>query len=63
MARLFLDFFRDHAPPAAQERWFRAQVRLAGELGLPVVIHQRATLADTLAILEELAPAAGGVLH
>jgi TatD DNase family protein len=58
-----LDFFRDHAPRADQERWFRAQLALADELGLPVVIHQRAALADTLAILEEARPQAGGVLH
>jgi TatD DNase family protein len=58
-----LDFFRDHAPREAQERWFRAQLGLADELGLPVVIHQRAALEDTLAILEEARPAAGGVLH
>jgi TatD DNase family protein len=58
-----LDFYRDYAPRADQERWFRAQLTLAGELALPVVIHQRAALAETLAILEEVRPAAGGVLH
>jgi TatD DNase family protein len=58
-----LDFFRDYAPRLDQERWFRAQVALAGELGLPLVIHQRSALEDTLAILEEMRPAAGGVLH
>ncbi|MBI1797301.1 MAG: TatD family hydrolase [Candidatus Eisenbacteria bacterium] len=58
-----LDFYRDHAPRADQERWFRAQVRLADELGLPVVIHQRSALEETLAILETMRPAAGGVLH
>jgi TatD DNase family protein len=58
-----LDFFRDHAPREAQERWFRAQLALADEVGLPVVIHQRSALADVLAILEETRPAAGGVLH
>lgn len=58
-----LDFHRDHAPRADQERWFRAQLSLADELGLPVVIHQRAALEETLSILEELRPAAGGVLH
>jgi len=58
-----LDFYRDHAPREVQERWFRAQLRLADELGLPVVIHQRAALEDTLAILEAMRPAAGGVLH
>lgn len=58
-----LDFYRDRAPRADQERWFRTQVRLAGELGLPLVIHQRSALEGTLAILEEMRPAAGGVLH
>ena len=58
-----LDFYRDYAPRADQERWFRAQVRLADELGLPVVIHQRSALQETLAILEEMRPQAGGVLH
>ncbi len=58
-----LDFFRDHAPRADQERWFRAQLALADAMGLPVVIHQRAALADTLAILEQAHPQAGGVLH
>jgi TatD DNase family protein len=58
-----LDFFRDYAPREAQERWFRAQVALADELGLPLVIHQRSAFDDTLAILEETRPAAGGVLH
>ena len=58
-----LDFYRDYAPRADQERWFRAQLAIAGEVGLPVVIHQRSALEDTLAILEETRPAAGGVLH
>jgi len=63
LGEMGLDFYRDHAPRADQERWFRAQLALADELGLPVVIHQRSALAETLAILEELRPAAGGVLH
>jgi TatD DNase family protein len=58
-----LDFYRDHAPHESQERWFRAQLKLADELGLPVVIHQRSALEPVLAILEQTRPAAGGVLH
>lgn len=58
-----LDFYRDHASRADQERWFRAQLALADEVGLPVVIHQRSALEDVLTILEEARPAAGGVLH
>jgi TatD DNase family protein len=58
-----LDFYRDYAAPADQERWFRAQIALADELGLPVVIHQRSALELVLSILEETRPSAGGVLH
>ncbi len=58
-----LDFFRDYAPRAAQELWFRAQLALADQVGLPVVIHQRSALDDVLGILEEARPEAGGVLH
>ncbi len=58
-----LDFYRDSAPRADQERWFRAQLALAEELGLPVVIHQRSAVRQVLSILEEVRPSAGGVLH
>jgi TatD DNase family protein len=58
-----LDFYRDGAARADQERWFVAQLALADELGLPVVIHQRSALEDVLALLERHRPQAGGVLH
>jgi len=58
------DFYRDGGPTREQqERWFVAQLALADELGLPVVIHQRAALHETLALLEAMTPPAGGVLH
>ena len=58
-----LDFFRDYAPREDQMRWFTAQLQLANELGLPVVIHQRSALEDVLTTLEAMKPEAGGVLH
>ncbi len=58
-----LDFYRDHQPRALQERAFRAHCRLATELDLPIVIHQRESLdAVELVLREELGPA-GGVMH
>ena len=36
-----LDFFYDHAPADVQQRVFRAQIELALELDLPVVVHNR----------------------
>lgn len=58
-----LDFYREHQPRALQERAFRGHCRLAAELELPVVVHQRDSLDDVERVLaEELGPA-GGVMH
>lgn len=58
-----LDYHWDY-PRDAQERAFRAQIRLAREVGLPLVIHDRDAHADVLRILEEEgAREVGGVLH
>jgi TatD DNase family protein len=47
-----LDFYRDHAPRDAQRRAFAAQIGLANEAGLPIVIHTRAADDETFAMLE-----------
>jgi TatD DNase family protein len=54
-----LDFFRDYAPHDRQRVLFRQHLALAGELGKPLVIHNRA--ADE-AVLEELASFEGTVV-
>jgi len=36
-----LDYYRDGASPADQRRAFAAQIEIAGELDLPIVIHAR----------------------
>jgi TatD DNase family protein len=46
-----LDYYRDYAPRPDQLRLFEAQLALAAELGLPVVVHTRAADADTAAAL------------
>ncbi len=59
-----LDYYRDLSPRDLQERAFRAQIRVARECELPVVIHCREAYADTLAILaDEGAGDLGGVMH
>jgi TatD DNase family protein len=47
-----LDYYRDYAPRDAQRRLFDAQLAMAADLGLPVVIHTRAADADTRAALD-----------
>ncbi len=46
-----LDYYWDKTPPATQHRALAAQLDLAGELGLPVIIHNRDASADVLALL------------
>ena len=58
-----LDYFRDHARPVNQQRAFLAQIALARETGLPLVIHTREAADDTLAILAEEAGGLTVVLH
>jgi TatD DNase family protein len=48
-----LDFYRDRAPKDLQLRVFREQLELAGELGLPVIVHSRQAESEALDILSE----------
>jgi TatD DNase family protein len=47
-----LDFYRDYAPRDDQRRAFAAQIEVANEAGLPIVIHTRAADDETFAMLE-----------
>jgi TatD DNase family protein len=59
-----LDYHYDFAPRNVQQQVFREQVRLAGQLRLPIVIHTREAETDTFRILEdEHARDIGGVFH
>ncbi|HEU4657000.1 MAG TPA: TatD family hydrolase [Capillimicrobium sp.] len=58
-----LDFFRDRAPRADQERAFEAQIALAAETGKPLIIHTRAAEEETLAMLREHADGVTVVMH
>jgi len=61
-----LDYYRDRTPKAQQVRALEAQLTLARQVNLPVIIHQREAQADTMAILRHWAgdgPHAGLVLH
>jgi TatD DNase family protein len=59
-----LDFYRDLSPREAQFTAFAAQLDLAGELGLPVIIHTRQSMTEALAVLTPYGSAGlPGVLH
>lgn len=57
-----LDYYRNLSPREAQLAAFRAQLRLARRLDLPVVLHQRAAEEDFFAVLAEEGPVKG-VMH
>ncbi|MCL4254354.1 MAG: TatD family hydrolase [Anaerolineae bacterium] len=50
-----LDYYRYKSPKSQQFRAFEAQLALARELELPVIIHNREASEDTLTILEKWA--------
>ena len=58
-----LDYYWEENPPReVQKEVFRAQMKLADELNLPVVIHDRDAHKDTLEIMKEF-PNVIGVVH
>ena len=64
LGEIGLDYHYDLSPREDQERAFRAQVRIAKEAGLPVMLHIREAHDDALAIMrDEGWPEAGCILH
>jgi TatD DNase family protein len=57
-----LDYYRDLSPRDIQRRVFGEQLALAKDLDLPVVVHIREAMDDSLKILEE-SGVMRGVLH
>ena len=61
-----LDYYRDTAPASQQRRAFQAQLELAAERNLPVIVHNRQSDDDVLRLLAEssiLERDKPGVLH
>lgn len=63
LGEIGLDYYHNRAPHEAQHALFRAQLRIAREHGLPVVIHARDAQADTVRILSEAARDLTVVMH
>lgn len=57
-----LDYYRDLSPRSVQRDVLSQQIELANELDLPVIIHNRESTVDMLAILRAHHPKRG-VLH
>lgn len=58
-----LDYYRNLSSKQAQQKAFKAQLLLAKELQLPVVIHDREAHSDVLKTLSEFQNKIEGVMH
>jgi TatD DNase family protein len=58
-----LDYYWNKAPAELQASVFRAQLGLARDLDLPVVIHSRDAQEDTIQILRNAARGQPGIMH
>lgn len=59
-----LDYAKQRCEPNLQRKHFRAQLEIAKNLNLPVIIHDRDAHEDTLRMLKECGPfPCGGVMH
>lgn len=59
-----LDYHYEEPEREIQAEWFRKQIRLAKRVNLPIIVHSRDAVQDTIQILrEEKASDAGGVIH
>lgn len=58
-----LDYHYDHSPRPVQRRVFAAQVELANQRGLPLVVHSRSAWEDTLSVLDREGVPSRTVMH
>lgn len=58
-----LDYYWDSCTPQEQARSFRLQLAIAARRNLPVIIHCRDAMEDTLAIVAEFRNEVRGVFH
>ncbi len=57
-----LDFYRMRQPKEMQEQSFRFQIDLANQLCMPLIVHSRNAMEETLALLHESCRT-GGIIH
>lgn len=58
-----LDYFKNYSPHHIQQKHFAAQIELAQELGLPIVIHNREADSDCYDILQQFSLQDGAIMH
>lgn len=62
LGEIGLDYYYDNSKRENQRIWFDRQLSLAEEIDIPVVIHTRDAMKDTIDILK-IHPKATGIIH
>jgi TatD DNase family protein len=62
LGEMGLDYYYDNSDRACQREWFARQTELAKEADVPVVIHSRDAMADTIDILKACGNG-DGIIH
>ncbi len=62
LGEMGLDYFHQEVPPDLQREVFQSQLAIAAEANLPVVIHSRLAIDDTLKVMEAF-PTVAAVFH
>lgn len=59
-----LDYYYDNSDRETQKKWFREQIKLANELDMPYIVHDRDAHEDLFRIMKEEAKSnTRGILH
>ena len=58
-----LDYYWNKENSGLQQKAFKKQIQLANEQDLPIVIHTREAVMDTISILKENEPIKKGIFH
>ena len=58
-----LEYHYDVAPKELQIDYFEKQIKIANELNLPIIVHNREAHLDTLTVLKRTPAKSGGVIH
>jgi len=63
LGEIGLDYYYDFSPREVQQKWFDAQLSLAKQLDVPVILHIRDAFGDCLDILKAHKDGLRGVMH
>ncbi|PKM93857.1 MAG: hydrolase TatD [Firmicutes bacterium HGW-Firmicutes-1] len=59
-----LDYYYENSPKEVQRLWFREQINIAKDIGLPIIVHSRDASKETYELIKDSRGyEVGGVIH